>query len=115
MTTSPALKSVRDSSTPEAWVAVEDFEGLANIEQVVSVAQRAVRDPQARVAGGVEAEKLDWEGLDEDVVVAEWSGLGETEQLDRGVVSSLSFLICFCASARRATLSTQGMFLNSNV
>ena len=48
--------SVRDSSTPEAWVAVEDFEGLANIEQVVSVAQRAVRDPQVRVAGGVEAE-----------------------------------------------------------
>ena len=56
VTTSPALKSVRDSSTPEAWVAVEDFEWLANIEQVVSVAQRAVRDPQARVAGGVEAE-----------------------------------------------------------
>ena len=93
MKTSPALKSVRDSSTPEA-----------------------VRDPQASVAGGVEAEKLDWEGLDVDIVVAaEWSGLGETEQLDRGVGSSLSFLICFCASARRATLSTQGMFLNSNV
>ena len=66
------MRSVRDSSTPEAWVAeggVGETEGVVNTEKGEPVGERAVRDPQARaswVAGRVEGEKLDGEGLDEE-------------------------------------------------
>ena len=55
-------------------VSVEDFEGVVNTEKGEPVGERAVRDPRARaswVAGRVEAEKIDGEGLEEGELVGD--------------------------------------------